>query len=95
MDIDMIVIDMNCLNSLKPMSALFCFECMLEMSCKECLFSSLNKCSGYSHYRDLHEFQQVLNSSHLVCTDVSLSLWLSYELLTVLIRQELMELLQV
>jgi hypothetical protein len=50
---------------------------------------------GYSIYRDLHEFQQVLNSSHLVCTDVSLSLWLSYELLTVLIRQELMELLQV
>jgi hypothetical protein len=50
---------------------------------------------GFSIYRNLYEFQQVLNSSHLVCTDVSFSLWLPYELLTVLIHQELMELLQV
>jgi hypothetical protein len=77
------------------MSALFCLKCMFEMSCKDLFSLSLNKCFGYSIYRDLHEFQQVLNSSHLVCTDVSLSLWLLYELLTVLIRQELTELLQV
>jgi hypothetical protein len=77
------------------MSALFGLKCMLEMSCKDLFSLSLNKCSGYSNYPNLYEFQQVQNSSHLVCTDVSLSLWLSYELLTVLIHQELMELLQV
>jgi hypothetical protein len=65
------------------------------MPCEDLFSLSLNKCSGYSIYRDSHDFQQVLDSSHLVCTDVSLSLWLSYELLTVLICQEPMELLQV
>jgi hypothetical protein len=80
MDIDMIVIEINCLNSLKQMPALICLKCMLEMSVKECFSLSLNKCLGYSDWCNLYEFQQVLNSSHLVCTDVSLSLWLSYEL---------------
>jgi hypothetical protein len=77
------------------MSVLFWLKCMLEMLVKNAFSLSLNKCLGYSNYHDLHEFQQVFNSSHLVCTDVSLRLWLSYELLTVLICQELMELLQV